>query len=274
MGFPLHRGTVSDGILTCHWHHARFDSRSGGTFDQWADDCAGSRPRCAATRSGSTSRPRGDPRRAPAAAPADGLEREHLARDRQGRDRGAPRRPGEAASRSGPASIRRRYRGGGWGRGLTMLTCLMNLLPRLDPRSRPPRSTTASRTCRATATAWSRRASRSTRCRRDGRTSRTLSAGSASFIEVRDAEGAERRIVSAVRAGARRRELADMLFAAVTDHRYINIGHPPTSRTRRWKRSTPPAGSDAEAVLRACCGRARATPSGWRSQTPGATRST
>ena len=25
MGFPLHRGTVSDGILTCHWHHARFD---------------------------------------------------------------------------------------------------------------------------------------------------------------------------------------------------------------------------------------------------------
>ena len=38
MGFPLHRGTVADGILTCHWHHARFDLCSGGTFDQWADD--------------------------------------------------------------------------------------------------------------------------------------------------------------------------------------------------------------------------------------------
>ncbi len=25
MGFPLHRGTVRDGILTCHWHHAKFD---------------------------------------------------------------------------------------------------------------------------------------------------------------------------------------------------------------------------------------------------------
>ena len=24
MGFPLDRGSVSDGILTCHWHHARF----------------------------------------------------------------------------------------------------------------------------------------------------------------------------------------------------------------------------------------------------------
>src|SRR5918993_5344314 len=38
LGFPLHRGSVQDGILTCHWHHARFDLASGGTFDLWADD--------------------------------------------------------------------------------------------------------------------------------------------------------------------------------------------------------------------------------------------
>jgi nitrite reductase/ring-hydroxylating ferredoxin subunit len=38
LGFPLYRGTVQDGILTCHWHHARFDLASGGTFDLWADD--------------------------------------------------------------------------------------------------------------------------------------------------------------------------------------------------------------------------------------------
>ena len=38
MGFPLHRGSVADGILTCHWHHARFDLGSGCTFDLWADD--------------------------------------------------------------------------------------------------------------------------------------------------------------------------------------------------------------------------------------------
>src|SRR5215211_961617 len=38
MGFPLHRGSVCDGILTCHWHHARFDLASGGAFDLWADD--------------------------------------------------------------------------------------------------------------------------------------------------------------------------------------------------------------------------------------------
>src|SRR5204863_3408035 len=38
MGFPLHRGSLRDGVLTCHWHHARFDLCGGGTFDQWADD--------------------------------------------------------------------------------------------------------------------------------------------------------------------------------------------------------------------------------------------
>src|ERR1700755_3386500 len=38
MGFPLHRGSVCDGILTCHWHHARFDLASGGTLAQWAAD--------------------------------------------------------------------------------------------------------------------------------------------------------------------------------------------------------------------------------------------
>ena len=38
MGFPLERGSVEDGILTCHWHHARFELESGCTFDLWADD--------------------------------------------------------------------------------------------------------------------------------------------------------------------------------------------------------------------------------------------
>src|ERR1700757_355408 len=38
MGFPLSKGTITDGVLTCHWHHAQFDLRSGCTFDLWADD--------------------------------------------------------------------------------------------------------------------------------------------------------------------------------------------------------------------------------------------
>ncbi|BCU67708.1 hypothetical protein HS7_11450 [Sulfolobales archaeon HS-7] len=38
MGYPLSKGTVKDGVLICHWHHARFNLRDGKTFDLWADD--------------------------------------------------------------------------------------------------------------------------------------------------------------------------------------------------------------------------------------------
>ena len=38
MGFPLAKGSVDDGLLTCHWHHARFELACGDTFDVWADD--------------------------------------------------------------------------------------------------------------------------------------------------------------------------------------------------------------------------------------------
>src|SRR5581483_1717533 len=41
MGFPLHQGTVEAGLVTCHWHHARFDLESGCTLDLWADDAKG-----------------------------------------------------------------------------------------------------------------------------------------------------------------------------------------------------------------------------------------
>jgi hypothetical protein len=45
------------------------------------------------------------------------------------------------------------------------------------------------------------------------------------FVEVRDAEGAERCVVSAVRSGADDGALAHLLFAAATDHRYVRTGH-------------------------------------------------
>src|SRR3974390_2827696 len=60
MGFPLERGSFDDGILTCHWHHARFDLESGCTFDLWADDvpmCPVEVPALAMTRPRSCARP-------------------------------------------------------------------------------------------------------------------------------------------------------------------------------------------------------------------------
>ena len=45
------------------------------------------------------------------------------------------------------------------------------------------------------------------------------------FIESRDAQAAERCIVTAIRLGANSSQIADMLFAAATDHRFLDIGH-------------------------------------------------
>ena len=30
LGFPMHKGSLKDGIVTCHWHHWRFDACGGG----------------------------------------------------------------------------------------------------------------------------------------------------------------------------------------------------------------------------------------------------
>jgi hypothetical protein len=45
------------------------------------------------------------------------------------------------------------------------------------------------------------------------------------FIESRDAQAAERCIVTAVGLGANSSQIADILFAAATDHRFLDIGH-------------------------------------------------
>ena len=45
------------------------------------------------------------------------------------------------------------------------------------------------------------------------------------FIEVRDAEGAERCLRTAIDLGIPSREIADMVFAAATDRVYLDGGH-------------------------------------------------
>ena len=53
----------------------------------------------------------------------------------------------------------------------------------------------------------------------------TLKSWFRQFVEVRDAQAGERAIVSALRAGADDKQIADMLFTAATDHRYLAAGH-------------------------------------------------
>jgi nitrite reductase/ring-hydroxylating ferredoxin subunit len=224
MGFPLHRGTVCDGILTCHWHHARFDLATGGTFDQFADEL----------RRFPTSLD-GDDVLVDLSPPHDPVAHQRK-RLRVGLERDIPLVLAKAtialleAEPSGIDVFRAvldfgvARRGGGWFRGLTTLTCFMNLVPRLEPGARaaalhhglsdvaadsaagPPRFPLEPLPGPAPGAGrlavWFRR-----------------------FVEVRDTEGAERVLVSAVRGGASPRQLADMLFAAATDHRYLDGGH-------------------------------------------------
>jgi nitrite reductase/ring-hydroxylating ferredoxin subunit len=224
MGFPLHRGTVCDGILTCHWHHARFDLATGGTFDQWADELR----RFPVVLDGDDVLVDLDP-------PADPVAHQRK-RLRDGLERDIPLVLAKAtialveADPTGADLVGAGLdfgvarRGGGWFRGLTTLACLTNLLPHLDPADRgaalyhgladvasdsageAPRFPLASLPGAPAAAA-------------------RLAGWFRSFVDVRDAEGAERALVSAVRSGASPPELASMLFAAATDHRYLDSGH-------------------------------------------------
>ena len=223
MGFPLHRGTVSDGILTCHWHHARFDLCTGGTFDQFADEL----------------------RRFPVEIEGDDVyvdvtpQRDPVEHQRQRLQVGLERNISLVVAKaaivlieadpSGVDAFRAgidfgvRRRGGGWNRGLTTLTCFMNLLPRVTPDER------AAALYHGLTDVALEAADDEPRFPLEPLPGEAnperLARWFRNFIEVRDAEGAERALVSAVRAGATPPQLADMLFTAATDHRYVDGGH-------------------------------------------------
>jgi hypothetical protein len=117
-----------------------------------------------------------------------------------------------------------RNRQDGWSTGQTISTVMMNLVPYLEADDRP-------RALYTGLTAIARDCA--------GQPARfpidplphvssdlpTLKGWFRQFIEVRDTEGAERCLASAIRAGQPPGVIADMLFAAATDHRYLDVGH-------------------------------------------------
>lgn len=224
MGFPLDRGTVKAGILTCHWHYARFDLESGGTFDQWADDVRVFPVEIRDDEVWVDLAQQGDPRQHQQERLRVGLERDlSLVMGKAVlvllEGEGDPVDPFRTGLEFGT-----HYRRGGWGQGLTIHTCMMNLLPHLDQADR------ARALYHGLAAVSSESSGEPPRFPiRPLPTTEvdipTLKGWFRQFVEVRDDEGAERCIVSAIRAGADHQQMADMLFAAVTDHRYIQIGH-------------------------------------------------
>ena len=215
MGFPLDKGTVNDGLLICHWHHARFDLASGGTFDQWADDVRSFPVEMRGDEIWLDLADSTDARTAQQDRLRVGLERDISLvigkavlslMDNDG-DAVEPFRTG--------LEFGTLYRQQGWGQGLTMHVCTMNMLPHLAEADRPRAIFQG-----LSAVARDSFGHPARFCVRPlpGETPdfATLKRWFRQFIEVRDNEGAERCVVSAVRAGAGSEEMADMLFAAAT----------------------------------------------------------
>ena len=116
------------------------------------------------------------------------------------------------------------FRREGWGQGLTILTCMMNITPFLKDRDKP-RALYHGLSAVSQDTIGSAPRFGVWPLPDEGTPITTLRRWFRQFVEVRDAEGAERCLVSAVAAGADDMQMADMLYAAATDHRYIQTGH-------------------------------------------------
>ena len=225
MGFPLDRGTVKNGILTCHWHHARFDLSSGGTFDPFADDV---RSFPVSVEDGvvwvDPNPPEPDPIERWSHRLEDGLEhniRLVIAKSALGLNSAAA---GYRAPLTIGAQFGTTYSAQGWGQAMTMLTCAANIQERLNEEDRTRALYQGLRQVASEC------AGRPPRFLVDplptGETRpEVFKDWFRSFIEVRDDEGAERSLRTAIDLGISQREIADMVFAAATDRIYLDAGH-------------------------------------------------
>lgn len=229
MGFPLHLGTVCDGILTCHWHHARFDLKSGGTFDPWADDVPSYPVEVRGNEVWLNASPplrddREKLRNIWRRRLVEGLEQNIglvIAKSVLALlDLGE--KPPEIARIGGEFGTR--HRRSGWGSGLTILTAMTTLVPHLD-REDQVLALYQGLVHVARDTAGQPPLFALTPLPNDEAPVSTLKAWLRRFVAVRDGDGAERALLTAIAHRPAPADIADMLFGAATDHVYLDGGH-------------------------------------------------
>jgi nitrite reductase/ring-hydroxylating ferredoxin subunit len=234
LGLPLHRGTVESGMVTCHWHHARFDLSSGCTLDPWADDAAAYDVEIRHGDGGPQvwvkPRPDNDARSRLLARLEDGLEDGItlvIAKSVLGLLELGERPESMVAVAARFAATNR---SGGWSSGLTVLTSMANVLPRLDEADRPLALT------QAMAFLADDVGGHPPRFALDPLEGTAVGIGRLTdwyrrFIDTRSGDAAERTLATALAGSgghgdaADRAEIEAMLFAAVTDHVFIDEGH-------------------------------------------------
>jgi nitrite reductase/ring-hydroxylating ferredoxin subunit len=223
MGFPLDRGSIEDGILTCHWHHARFDLASGCTFDPWADDV----PTCAVELRGGEVWFQTDFGHSDAAAYWQRRLEQGMAHNlglviakavQSQLAAGVP--PIEIVRQAALFGARNRD---GWGTGMTILTALGNLLAILPGEETYLALLHGVRRVAADCDGAAPARQRSALSSRPGRG--TLKRWLRRWAAVRHREAAERTVLTAISIGAPPAVLADLLSAAETDRVYADNGH-------------------------------------------------
>jgi len=224
LGFPLHQGTVEAGLVTCHWHHARFDLVSGCTLDMWADDARGF---AAEVRDGEVF----------VEPLVDHDPIGHLqARLRNGLEEGislvvAKSVLGLLDAGVSAADIVRTglefgttYRGAGWGAGLTVLVAMANLFPHLDDDDRAL-ALIHGLTFVANDTGGQSPRFAVGPLPTDAVPIERLAGWYRRFIETRSSDSAERTLETALRDAGALRAVEAMMFTAISDHVFVDGGH-------------------------------------------------
>ena len=233
MGFPLAQGICEDGVLTCYWHYARFDLDSGGAFDIWAGDL---RTFPVTVRDDEVWI---DLR---AMHSADELYAEEVPRLEKALEQGISLNQaksilamrdlmpadatGQIVATTAEFGLRRgsSRNPGGWGDGLTIMTAMANLQPHLAADDRPLSLYHGTR--RVSSDAMNRQERimldpLPTAAIPEARLKRWFR----DYVEVRDADAAERTLRTAIAMGWTPGQLLDMLAAAATDHYYRDFSH-------------------------------------------------
>jgi nitrite reductase/ring-hydroxylating ferredoxin subunit len=225
LGFPLHRGSVENGVLTCHWHHARFDLASGGTFDPWADDVptAPVEVREGVVWVGAWP------------GYADGAAHWHN-RLREGLEQNLPLVLAKAVLGLGADGIPDRQivrevalfgvkARDDWSGGLTILTALANLLPALPEEERNLALYQGLRHVAEDCAGAPARRSRQPLPADAAHDVATLGQWLRDWTRVRHRDGAERTLLTAIGGGAAQSEVALLLLEAVSDRCFADGGH-------------------------------------------------
>ena len=215
---------MRDGILTCHWHHAKFDLAGGCTFDPFADDVTSF---FAEVRDGSVWL---DPK------PQEEDPGIHWARRL---DESLKHTIGIVQAKSvvslaglgatddvlrSVALFGVRNRAAGWSAGLSILTAMANILPRLDAQDRPLALYHGVRHAASDTAGQPPNFDLGPLDTKEDRPQQYME-WFRKFAEVRSADAAERTLQTAVQIGLPPASIADMVFAACTDHLFLGGGH-------------------------------------------------